>query len=103
MAGQTGRVAQDVEAIAETREHLSNKLTLLDRRVEETVGKRWAAADFLYRSVGSVQKLIVVVRVGVGVVRFVRRRPWFMAAAAMGAMLVVKGLSHGGAEKHRRR
>lgn len=101
MAGQAGRVTQDVEAIAETREHLSRKLMLLDQRVEETVGKRWAGADLMYRTVGTVQKLIVFARVGASVFRFVQRRPWIMATAAIGAMVVLKSLSNGARSRGR--
>lgn len=94
MAGQADRVAQDLVAIAETREQLSEKLKVLDRRVEDTVGKRWGTAELLYTTAGNLQKLIVLARVGISVFRFVTRRPWIMTVATVGAVLVIKTLLH---------
>jgi len=72
---------------------MADKLQRLDRRLEETVGRTWALPSVVNRAIGTVQQLVVITRVGVGVYRFVRRRPWMLAIAAIGAVILIREFS----------
>ena len=93
MAGEADRVTQDVAAIDETRAHMADKLQRLDHRLDKTVGRTWALPGVVNNVIGTVQKVVLITRVGVGVFSFVRRRPWMLAMAAIGAVILIREIS----------
>ena len=100
MAGETDRVSQNVAAIAETRQHMSDKLQQLDQRLEQTVGETWTATSMAHQAFGTIQQLVVYARVGATVFRFLRRHPIITLGAAIGTLLFLKELGAHSNESH---
>lgn len=92
MAGKTDRVSENVAAIAETRQQMSDKLQELDQRWEQTVGGTWTATSMAQQAFGTIQQLVMIARVGATVLRFFRRHPVIILGAAIGTVMLLKQL-----------